>query len=1075
MTVISPENDLAKILGFTPSEEQMAAITAPLEPGMIIAGAGTGKTTVMSARILWLVMTGQVAPQQILGLTFTKKATQELLSRVRAKLPLAVQYVDAKAREQFGEPTILTYNAFGARLLKEHGLRLGYEPDSRVVVDATRYQLAMRVVHDTTLDLGESGQSAVKAVSNLMKLDEQCSNYLVEPELLIEHQQDRNAQLQAIEPKQSLVREMLAAGEERIALAKLVQEFRAAKKRHGIIDYSDQIRLAAQIAKSSPEVGQLLREQFAVVLLDEYQDTSVSQKELLTALFGQGHPVMAVGDPCQAIYRWRGAEIKNMESFASDFSRIVDGIAHKAQSFNLTANRRSGQQVLTVANEVSNPLRGIHRSVKELVVGDKKKHPGEVHVSLHETFADEVHWVAEQISQLKPEGSWSDVAILMRDKRTTKYFVAALEELNIPVQVTSADALLDLPEVREIVSYLQVMTDPCANAALARILLGPRFRIGTRDMALLGGHARKLVAAQEEHANVDLQLDAVVAGVDRAERVSLLDALELAATTNDVAYSPEAKERFTLLAQELRYLRQHVGDSAIDAIHRVIRTTGISIEALTRHATDGSGRFDRIASLIELAGEFRNLEGDSSLSAFMVYLRDSERFTKDSDPQLPIVQDAVVVMTVHQAKGLEFPIVVIPNMAEGSFPTDSRARDGHWPTSGKLLPPLLMGKDQDDPLTAFPAVSGPRKVDFETYKSVYKEQHLTDECRLAYVAITRAEQMVIASASWWGPTQKEARGPSSYINALKTHATKVGPWVEQSAHVKNPALDITDYPSWPRPVDVQQLNKLQKAADLVRKYLNPQGNAQNFATGNDAAEIVADDMLEKLIVDEGESTLAKQWEDDIAVLLSHVDSQSAPTKVVSLPASLSASQTMALVADEQAFLRSLVRPMPRQPSPAASRGTRFHAWVESFYGQRPLIEDDDMPGAIDSEIYDDKQLAQLKQAFESGIFAQRTPVHLEEPFALVVGGHTLRGRIDAIFAGNLNQEHSSESWTVVDWKTGKPGSADDLQLSIYRLALAQLKGVDPQQVEAAFYYVAQDELHVPQRYWSFEELCALFG
>ena len=349
MSLATMENDLTRMLGFEPSKEQFAAITAPLEPGMIIAGAGTGKTTVMSARILWLVMTGQVAPQQILGLTFTKKATQELSARVRAMLPRALQCIDPKTQENFGEPTILTYNAFGARLLKEHGLRLGYEPDARVVVDATRYQLAMRVVHDTAVDLAQYGYSAVKAIESLMKLDEQCSNYLVEPASLIAHEQQRIQQLSAIEKKQKLVHEMLATHQERIDLAHLVDEFRAAKQQYGVIDYSDQIRLAAKIAQTSPEVGELLREQFSVVLLDEYQDTSASQKELLTALFSQGHPVMAVGDPCQAIYRWRGAEIDNMENFVNDFPCVVDGNKQEAKSYNLSANRRSGQQVLDLS------------------------------------------------------------------------------------------------------------------------------------------------------------------------------------------------------------------------------------------------------------------------------------------------------------------------------------------------------------------------------------------------------------------------------------------------------------------------------------------------------------------------------------------------------------------------------------------------------------------------------------------------------------------------------------------------------------------------------------------------------
>jgi DNA helicase-2/ATP-dependent DNA helicase PcrA len=167
--------------------------------------------------------------------------------------------------------------------------------------------------------------------------------------------------------------------------------------------------------------------------------------------------------------------------------------------------------------------------------------------------------------------------------------------------------------------------------------------------------------------------------------------------------------------------------------------------------------------------------------------------------------------------------------------------------------------------------------------------------------------------------------------------------------------------------------------------------------------------------------------------------------------------------------------MPRKPSAVASRGTAFHAWVEDFFGQRPLIDPETLPGSGDSEIYDDKHLDALKQAFESGLFAERMPTELEEPFALVAGGHTLRGRIDAIFKGSLADPQAAERWTVVDWKTGAPGSADELQLSIYRLAVADIKGVPPEQIDVAFYYVADKLVHEPERTLSLEELADLLA
>jgi DNA helicase-2/ATP-dependent DNA helicase PcrA len=199
----------------------------------------------------------------------------------------------------------------------------------------------------------------------------------------------------------------------------------------------------------------------------------------------------------------------------------------------------------------------------------------------------------------------------------------------------------------------------------------------------------------------------------------------------------------------------------------------------------------------------------------------------------------------------------------------------------------------------------------------------------------------------------------------------------------------------------------------------------------------------------------------------------ASERLVRLPNSLSASQLISLTTDEEVFLKSLVRPMPRKPSSAADRGTNFHSWVETFYGSRTLIDTETLSGAMDDEIYTDEQMQALKSAFACGPFVDRTPASLELPFALVLGGRTLRGRLDALFTGTLEDPTASDSWLVVDWKTGKPGSANDLQLSIYRQAAAQTLGVNPEQIQAAFYYVADQVVVAPPKLLSLAELAEL--
>lgn len=1039
--------ELEKIIQKAPSTEQWAAIEAPLEPGLIVAGAGTGKTTVMAARIAWLVMTGQIAPDRILGLTFTTKATAELQNRVRSYLPAAIKFASEAGfyeSEEIGEPTILTYNAFGSRLLKEHALRLGLEPDARVVVDATRYQLGMRIVCNTDLDLSAFGFSTVDAVSDLMKLDEQLANYLIEPEQLIESDQKTIAMLAAVEKPQALTEAMRVTSEKRIALAKLVMAFRQAKISSDIIDYSDQIRLAAKAAQTSPAMQAMLKEQFGVVLLDEYQDTGVGQKVLLKSLFGNGHPVTAVGDPCQAIYGWRGAEITNMDLFPTDFPISTDPLV-PAKQFNLTGNRRSGENILAAANSLSEQLRELHPIISPLEAKNTELPAGKIQVGLLNNFADEVNWVADQVANLNLGSNWSDVAVLIRENKHIGHFVKALEDRNVPVQVADAGALVNLPEVRDLISYLAIMADPTANTALVRILTSPRFAIGARDLALLGRAANDLVKAELRTDDFSTKFEMVAASTDRVDRACLLDALELV-NESEIPYSPEAKLRMALLADELRDLRKHSSDSIPELINRIVRVTGIGIQAMLRQDGKRLTGFDRISALIELAGSYSSLDGETSLRAFMVFLNDATRFGQHTSAEISLMDNAVTVMSIHKSKGLEFPIVVVPEVTSGVFPSNTSLK--HWPKSANRIPSELLPKNIYSKVPQFPINGNPRDKDYGVFTKSHSSEREIDERRLAYVAVTRAEHTLIASASWWGPSQSRLRGPSDFLVTLKEHANVEGIW--ESAPDKddvNPLIENQVGIAWPLDAARDVRPKLLATAELVK---NPKPV--------DPAQLTAREL--ELIAD---------WDADLSAIAADFTRSKQTDRIVKLPASLSASQVMDLAKDQENFLRTLVRPMPRQPSPAATRGTKFHAWVEEFYQRRALFDPEFLPGAGDADIYNDEMLEAMKAAFQEGVFAERATFDLELPFALVIKGRTWRGRIDAIFRGSI-EDPSANGWLVVDWKTGRTGSADELQLSIYRHAFAELMNCEPELVQAAFYHVLDKTVVTPERMLTREEL-----
>ena len=318
---------LARVLKLPePTAEQAAVIAAPLGPLAVIAGAGSGKSETMAARLVWLVANGMVRPDRVLGLTFTRKAAAELAERVRLRLDalrragLAGSPADDEAGPWAGEPVISTYHAYAGRLVSDHALREGLEPSMRLITAALSWQLAVSIVaaYDGPMDEVQWTPQTVTAA--VLDLAGDLAEHLRSSDDVRGVGEWLDAEA-ARWPGRGLagVRKVIESQRTREQLLPLVDRYAAAKRAREVLDHGDQVRLAAQIAMRHPEVGAAERTRYQVVLLDEYQDTSHAQLKLLNALFGNGHPVTAVGDPCQSIYGWRGASAGNLRRFARDF------------------------------------------------------------------------------------------------------------------------------------------------------------------------------------------------------------------------------------------------------------------------------------------------------------------------------------------------------------------------------------------------------------------------------------------------------------------------------------------------------------------------------------------------------------------------------------------------------------------------------------------------------------------------------------------------------------------------------------------------------------------------------------
>ncbi|MGW4077569.1 UvrD-helicase domain-containing protein [Streptomyces asiaticus] len=1138
---ITDPEELKELLGIPFTPEQVACITAPPAPQVIVAGAGSGKTTVMAARVVWLVGTGQVAPDRVLGLTFTNKAAGELAERVRKAL-ITAGIVDPDSdpgatEEAPGEPVISTYHAFAGQLLKDHGLRVGLEPSARLLADATRFQLAARVLRSAPGPYPALTRPFSDLVTDLLALDAELAEHLVPTGRLRAYDTELLRTLEGTRLTNEALRKVPEAARARQELLGLVEAYREEKRRRDLLDFGDQIAYSATLALDHPEVGRILREQFAVVLLDEYQDTSVAQRLLLSGLFGggTGHPVTAVGDPCQAIYGWRGASVANLDDFPEHFPH-ADG--RPAERFALSENRRSGGRLLDLANGLAAPLRAMHEGVEALRPAPGAERDGAVRCALLPTHAEELAWLADSIAHLVRTGTPpGEIAVLCRTAGDFAQIQGALVERDVPVEVVGLSGLLHLPEVADLVAVCEVLQDPGANAALVRLLTGPRWRIGPRDLALLGRRARALVSyggPDGAEDDPDRRLAEAVEGTDPAEVISLADALdtflEAGGPDDGLPFSAEARVRFARLAAELRELRRSLADPLMDVLHRVLATTGLEVELSASPHALAARRRETLGNFLDVAAAFAGREGgaavdgEATLQGFLGFLRTAAQYEKGLDNALPGGENTVKVLTAHKAKGLEWDVVAVPGLVAKQFPSE-QSRES-WTANAKVLPHELRGDAR-----TLPDVTAWDSKGIAAFKDAMKGHQRTEELRLGYVTFTRPRSLLLGSGHWWGPTQKRPRGPSGFLDALREHCEagygEIEAWAEPPEEgAENPALrqSAADR-AWPLPLDPAALRHRRRAADVVLAHLarietageepaardearpsadgdlfpeppeeleppedpewpeppedpygsyedgpyddapppGPHGAPKPGAPEPDVPEITSESAMDEPTPEE--ARLIGSWDRDLDALAGELRRARETVHEVPLPGTLTASQLLRLAADPDGFARELARPMPRPPRPAARRGTRFHAWVESRFEALPLpfLGPDELPGGEDdeAEIADERDLTALKEAFARTPYARRTPYRVEVPVQLTLAGRTIRGRIDAVYRESGTGPDDGPRYEIVDWKTGRSQDADPLQLAIYRVAWAEQHGLPLSAVTAAFVYVRSGEVVRP--------------
>jgi len=1091
---------LAAALGqHPPTDEQAAVIEAPMRPALVVAGAGAGKTETMAARVVWLVANGLVDPEQVLGLTFTRKAAQELTKRIRQRLATLagsalVRDLDPsgelRARILGSEPEVGTYHAYAGRLLGEHGLLLPIEPSAVLLSETELWQIAHRVVStwDGELDTDSNPTTVTETV---LALSGQLAEHLVDPDEVREAHTELDKLVHTLPagpgqrggPSKTLLG-YLDTQHARVQLLPLVHRLTDTLRREGALDFGSQMSLAARVARDHPEVGESERSRFRAVLLDEYQDTGHAQRILLTALFGAGQDrdlaVTAVGDPMQAIYGWRGASAANLPRFATDFAPPG---GPPAPTLELLTSWRNPPQALRLANEISEPLRARGVTVSRL-----RSRPGAedgyVGVALCPDVDAERGWVADHIAAEYAAAHERDeappsAAVLVRRNADAAPIAEALRERGLPVEVVGLGGLLHTPEVADVLAMLRLTADPGAGSAAVRVLTGARWQIGAADLRALWRRAQELaiagrhgvVGAVTDPDALDDALDSALPG-EYADDAGLADAISDPGSPD--RYSAFGYARITALAKDLAGLRERLGQPLTELVADIERVLGIGIEAQarvdSRGGTAGREHLDAFADVVSsYAGH-----GHATLPGLLAYLEAAADIEQGLAPgEVEVAPDRVQVLTVHSAKGLEWDVVAVPHVTAGVFP--STTGTSTWLGSLAELPPQLRGdrvRPGDEDVDGVPVLElediCDRKMletEIGRHRDAFKRRKLDEDRRLFYVAVTRTQRTLYVSGHHWADTGSAPKGPSEFLvelHALLTAQPDLGVveiWAPAPEEGEQNPMTITPHSAvWPRdPLGVRRPD-VERGAALVLEAITA-----GDPPPDDAAPDEPDDRPD----DDPDG-----WAADVDALLAERRHRAERGAEVTLPAQLSVSQLVDLADDPDALAARLRRPLPFQPNPLARRGTAFHAWLERRFGATRLLDLDELPGA-DDEGGDETDFDRLQEMFLRSPWATRNPVEVEVPFETSLAGTVIRGRIDAVF------EEPDGGWTVIDWKTG--AEPDDeklasvgLQLAAYRLAWAQLMAARsaritgrPQElpldkVRAAFHYVRTGRTVAPE-------------
>ncbi|MBU4315248.1 ATP-dependent helicase [Patescibacteria group bacterium] len=892
------------------NSQQLEAVTHDCGALMIIAGAGTGKTTVITQRIAWLIEQGKAKPEQILALTFTEKSATEMEERVDQLLPIG--YVDM---------WISTFHSFCERILRQHALDIGIPHEFNLLDEVDTYLLMRKNIDRFELDYYRPKSDPTRFIRALLQHFSRIKDEMVTPEQYLSFAENLAMNIDSAEGVASDEQQAELGEVSRIKeLASAYHTYQQILLENNSMDFADLVAYTIELFQKRPKICKKYQDQFKYILVDEFQDTNSAQYELVKLLLKEPFNITVVGDDDQSIYKFRGASLSNILSFTSDFQN--------AKRIVLTENYRSSNKVLAHAYSLiqkNNPNRlefteKINKELKpNLGIEGMVEHIHAVNLQ------EELHGVVAKIIQLKKEYDcrWSDFAILVRANSHAEPFIETMDQINMPYKFLALSGLYTKPLILDCLAWMRVVELPYDSPSFYRILSHPKLGIFENDISKLSLQSKK-------------------------KGLSLFEVLEQTPEISD-AGKIKISEILRILT-DLRILAKRKPSSELFV--EIVKQTGIIGNIQLLEETQQIEENGLLQKFFERIKKFEYANDDKTLHHFLTEF-EHERASGESgalsgDPTEG--PDVVQIMTIHASKGLEYKFVFLVNVVEQRFPSQRKSDPIEIPQG---LIKIQLSADRDE--------------------------HIEEERRLFYVAMTRAkEHLYLFSADDYGGSRK--RKLSRFVHELG---------VEKQ--IANQVKEIDE-------------QKNEETETAIRKYELPKNISftQIAAFSKCPLQYKFAHILRVPVFGRYQMSFGKTM---------HNTLEQFSKEYINLS---NLEQTSMFVQD--------ARPTT---VPAKDRLLELYetCWIDEWYPDSEIREE-----------YHQKGKDILAEYYE--IVKQNLPKieFLEKDFTLKIGDISMKGRIDRI-------DKIENGYEIIDYKTGKPkeklGWDEKKQLVLYALACSQ--------------------------------------